>query len=237
MSNDQTTTNSSLTPIILVVSSAQEQAQAALEYINTQLKWNLSPNSTQLTYLNQSQEKISISMVRELIGELAFASHLGKNRAFVLLRSEQLSLAAQNALLKSLEEPPVKTQIILVTTTPNSLLETIRSRCLIKFDQNKDQSTEVETEPLPKTLEKLITDPNSISYTQIIDFTQKNKDKIAALILIKQLLFKITQLQKSAPTTRLTKLQLKLAQAHNYINHNVNLQLSLEDCFFAFKRT
>jgi DNA polymerase III subunit delta' len=43
--------------------------------------------------------------------------------------ADRLSLAAQNALLKTLEEPPGRALIVLVTASPDALLSTVRSRC------------------------------------------------------------------------------------------------------------
>jgi DNA polymerase III subunit gamma/tau len=52
-----------------------------------------------------------------------------KYRVFILDEVHQLTNAAQNAFLKTLEEPPVSTMYILVTTNPEKLLDTIVGRC------------------------------------------------------------------------------------------------------------
>jgi DNA polymerase-3 subunit delta' len=57
------------------------------------------------------------------------SSQLGGARVFVLDQAEWLEEAAQNALLKTLEEPPAGTHLILVTAAEHKLLPTIRSRC------------------------------------------------------------------------------------------------------------
>ena len=43
--------------------------------------------------------------------------------------ADRLSIAAQNALLKTLEEPPGQALLLLVTASPGALLTTVRSRC------------------------------------------------------------------------------------------------------------
>ena len=49
--------------------------------------------------------------------------------------ADRMSSGAQNAFLKTLEEPPPNSVIILITSAPDSLLPTIRSRCqLVKFN-------------------------------------------------------------------------------------------------------
>jgi DNA polymerase-3 subunit delta' len=72
---------------------------------------------------------ISIDQVRDLIGEIAFQPLEARYRVVILDPAEQMRLEAHNSLLKTLEEPPSRTVIILVTTSPYLLLETIRSRC------------------------------------------------------------------------------------------------------------
>ena len=54
---------------------------------------------------------------------------MGNGKVFVIDESELLDRTAQNVLLKTLEEPPAGTYIILVTSKPDQLLPTIRSRC------------------------------------------------------------------------------------------------------------
>ncbi len=73
-------------------------------------------------------KNIRIKQVQNLIGEIAFQPVEARYRVMVLDPAEQMSLPAHHSLLKTLEEPPSRTVIILVTTNPYMLLETIRSR-------------------------------------------------------------------------------------------------------------
>ena len=53
----------------------------------------------------------------------------------ILLEAERLNEESANKLLKTLEEPPASTTMVLVTSSPDDLLDTIRSRCQrIDFD-------------------------------------------------------------------------------------------------------
>jgi DNA polymerase III subunit delta' len=58
------------------------------------------------------------------------AAH-GHGKVFIIDEAELLDDTSQNALLKTLEEPPRETYIILITSRPDRLLPTIRSRCQI----------------------------------------------------------------------------------------------------------
>lgn len=57
------------------------------------------------------------------------SSFLGRGKAFIIDEAEMLEADGQNVLLKTLEEPPPGTLIILVTSSADKLLPTIRSRC------------------------------------------------------------------------------------------------------------
>jgi DNA polymerase-3 subunit delta' len=72
---------------------------------------------------------IPIHVVRNLIQEAQYRPFLGAKRFFILDDAEKLNEAAANAFLKTLEEPPETTYIVLVTAYPDRLLPTIQSRC------------------------------------------------------------------------------------------------------------
>jgi DNA polymerase-3 subunit delta' len=74
-------------------------------------------------------QDISIDQVRTLVlARAAFAPHEGRAKVFVVRRAEELSTSAANALLKTLEEPGPRTHFVLLSSTPDALLPTIRSR-------------------------------------------------------------------------------------------------------------
>lgn len=67
------------------------------------------------------------------INERSQYGHGGKRRVWIIDEAANMSKAANNAFLKLLEEPPVDTIFILVTTEPEKILGTVRSR-LIPFE-------------------------------------------------------------------------------------------------------
>src|SRR6267142_4688762 len=75
-------------------------------------------------------DQVRIEQVRELADFLAVGTHRGGLRVILIYPSEAMNANTQNALLKSLEEPPPATVFLLVATQPNRLLPTVRSRCL-----------------------------------------------------------------------------------------------------------
>jgi DNA polymerase III subunit delta' len=72
---------------------------------------------------------IRIEQVRDVVGQTAYRPFEGRSRVVVFDNADLMGDDAQNALLKTLEEPPGRNVFVLVTARPGVLLDTIRSRC------------------------------------------------------------------------------------------------------------
>jgi DNA polymerase III subunit delta' len=74
---------------------------------------------------------IKIEQTRALAEQAQFRPYEGSRRVFIIDEAEWLRHEAANSLLKTLEEPPDTSLLILITAKPFALLDTIRSRCLL----------------------------------------------------------------------------------------------------------
>ena len=74
-------------------------------------------------------ETIAIDRIRQLIDFAQLSSHRQRAKVAVIAPAERMNAAAANALLKTLEEPPEGTYLLLVSDQPGRLPATIRSRC------------------------------------------------------------------------------------------------------------
>ena len=72
---------------------------------------------------------ITVDTIRSVVRQAAYRPFEGRRRVVVIDDAEQLVPAAQNALLKTLEEPPSASMFLLITHRPHLLLPTVRSRC------------------------------------------------------------------------------------------------------------
>lgn len=79
----------------------------------------------------ETKRNISVAQIRAMQKRLTTRPTLGSKRAIIIDPSDDLEKSASNALLKSLEEPPIGTFFLLVAHRPSRLLPTIRSRCRI----------------------------------------------------------------------------------------------------------
>jgi DNA polymerase-3 subunit delta' len=73
---------------------------------------------------------ITAAAVRELVARVNVASSVSRNKVAVFHDADRMNAAAANILLKTLEEPPARTTLLLLTGRPHALLPTIRSRVL-----------------------------------------------------------------------------------------------------------
>ncbi|RKH65595.1 DNA polymerase III subunit delta' [Corallococcus llansteffanensis] len=73
--------------------------------------------------------ELRVEQIRQLQERLALRGLESKRKVAILVSAEQMNVQAQNAFLKTLEEPPSETTLILVASAMDRLLPTIRSRC------------------------------------------------------------------------------------------------------------
>jgi DNA polymerase-3 subunit delta' len=72
---------------------------------------------------------IKVDQIRAVADFIALSTHRAGHRVLLLHPAEALQPAGANALLKTLEEPPPRTLIVMVSDRPTRLLPTLRSRC------------------------------------------------------------------------------------------------------------
>ena len=76
-----------------------------------------------------ARETIKIEAIRDAVREILGLPFEARARVVLINDAHAMTEQAMNALLKSLEEPPATSHLILVTASPRALLPTIRSRC------------------------------------------------------------------------------------------------------------
>ena len=83
-------------------------------------------------YMNaEGKESIGIDRIREsIVNDVTIRPYHGKVKIYVIDEADKMTVGAQNALLKTIEEPPEYVVILLLVRNMSLLLETIRSRCI-----------------------------------------------------------------------------------------------------------
>ena len=87
-----------------------------------------------------SKNSVGIDAVRLLEEDVSTAPEYGAKKVYVIDRSEKLTVQAQNALLKTIEEPPEYVMLIFICANADALIDTVRSRTVrLDFARNTDE--------------------------------------------------------------------------------------------------
>jgi DNA polymerase-3 subunit delta' len=109
-------------PGMLAAESAIEARESAMEPATRHPDLHVLMPAT-------DKRTISVEQVRDAIADLALTSLSGVGKVLIIEPAESMTLAAANALLKTLEEPTANTYFLLVSHQPGFLPATVRSRC------------------------------------------------------------------------------------------------------------
>ncbi|MBD3280752.1 hypothetical protein GF389_04485 [Candidatus Dojkabacteria bacterium] len=180
------------------------------------------------------KQSIGIKQIKELISWIQTRPYQEKNKVAVILGAEKMTTESQSSLLKVLEEPPARSYILLATTNPRSLLDTVRSRATLI---HVIQETKIELSPSSTLSSFLSIDlQEQVRFMEEIKKIKTPKEKKEA---IRQLLDQLhTHILKSSDISRSSmKSNLKLLkQTETALNTNTNTKLLLENLFFNFRR-
>jgi DNA polymerase III delta prime subunit len=145
--------------------------------------------------LKQNMQSIGIEEIKNLQKKIFLKPLQSETKAIIIEDAHLLTVEAQNALLKVLEEPPDHTIIILASESREQLLSTIISRCqVVTLEEEKKTLTEEEKNEFENLLENL---PSSIIGDRLkqAELLSKDKEKAtewiekAILVLREKLLF------------------------------------------------
>ena len=92
-----------------------------------------SGNHPDIIYISTEGDNIiSVGKIRDqLVGSMEIKPYSSRYKIYIIKEAEKMMEDAQNALLKTIEEPPEYGIVIIITSQPEKLLPTIRSRCVM----------------------------------------------------------------------------------------------------------
>jgi DNA polymerase III delta prime subunit len=187
-----------------------------------------------LHFVNQEDEALQIEDVRRLTQEMTLQPYQTSKSTFIIFQIDKASAPAQNALLKSLEEPPAHVQIFLTTHRVEQVLPTIQSRCVIQLigaptliDDEKIKEKELIHQLFQSTLEG--------SYSDIFGLSEKYKDRAEALTFMQGLINILHHQNQEKPLPKNIHALRAALTTQDMIEKNVNVRLALEDFFLRLK--
>jgi DNA polymerase III subunit delta' len=133
-------------------------------------------NHPDLQIIRPSGAWMKIDQIREIQRRIIYSPLEGKRKIYILTEAERMNLEAANCLLKTLEETPAASVLILLTTNLDALLPTIRSRCQI-----------IPFHPMPiRELAAYLTETHHLEQTQALSVATLSGGAVGkALTLIK----------------------------------------------------
>ncbi len=191
-----------------------------VETINQILKENkLSQIHPNMLWIPRD-EKLGIKEARVITQHLSLKPFQSGGQAVVLLDGDNLTPEAQNALLKTLEEPPERAIILIGVSSEDKLLPTVLSRCQVV----RVQRSEVRVNSDAK-YQKEITELIKSSVEQRFIFIEKLKDRED---FFKALIYYYHQVFYQNQTSELIDFLKQLTRMEEYWQGNVNQRAILE---------
>lgn len=178
---------------------------------------NLTPNHPDLFYFPHDS-KLGILEARKIKEHFSLKPYSAKGRAVVMEDASFLTHEAQNALLKTLEEPPADAILILGAPSEHSFLPTILSRCQIVRVQNSEVRSQKEYH---MDIEKLI---NS-EIEERFEYVEKLKEREEFLHSLVQYFHQKLSIHPGGGHSEFLK---ELLQAEEWSQANVNIRAILE---------
>lgn len=133
--------------------------------------------------IEEEATRIKIAIVKDLIHWIGLKPFEAKMKVFVVSEAQAMTLESQNALLKTLEEPPPHSQIILLAAEASSLLETILSRCVEIKLGTQIQAEEIDQEKNARLLADWIRLGSWAFFSQQAAKTREDQREIVSLII------------------------------------------------------
>ncbi|TSC65421.1 MAG: DNA polymerase III subunit delta' [Microgenomates group bacterium Gr01-1014_80] len=189
---------------------------------------NFSPDHPDLLYF-PNDSKLGIEQARKIKGHFSLKPYSAKGRVAVMEDASALTLEAQNALLKTLEEPPEEALLLLGAKSESDLLPTVLSRCQIVIlgsgttpESNKDSGQN------QNDIENLL----QSSIEERFEYIEKLKDREEFLhdlvIHFRNQLHQLSHDRSTFDAKELNKFLRELLQAEEWAVQNVNIRAILE---------
>ncbi len=174
----------------------------------------------------QLHREILVDQIRQITADAVVAPNEALRKVYILREADHMNIAAQNALLKVLEEPPGHTSFILCTATADALLPTIRSRCLRVDNYARAQELSPLSELAAAFLETAASgDPVGMTRFCMLRTRLSREDAEAFLGELSGALGDILCLRRPNPglsQEHIFKLSALMDRAQNYLRHNVS---------------
>ena len=138
------------------------------------------------TTLPQDKQEINVEQIRALRADAYIRPNEGKRKVYIIDPADAMNPAAQNALLKVLEEGPAYAAFLLCAAQPGKLLDTVRSRCEPLPLPPEEAKPDPELERRAASLAGLLLAGTELAAAQALvelELEKPRPDELSALLL------------------------------------------------------
>lgn len=187
--------------------------------------FNLTKKHLDVLYF-ESGEKLGITEARKIKDHFSIKPYSAKGRAVVLEDASILTLDAQNALLKTLEEPPEEAILLLGAPSEDTFLPTILSRCQVVYVATPDVA--VQTTPdVVGNIKSLLNSATEERF-QYIEKLKNKEEFLQALVAYFRSELHASRPGLDAYNYKMVSFLKELLQAEKWAKQNVNIRAILE---------
>ena len=208
-------------PATLIISDNDNAAIASIKDIYRTLNHNYHVNDPD-SYRINAATGWGIDQIRLLKKFLSNKPYSSNNKIIIITQAENLLLEAQNALLKTLEEPGPDNYLILTTSKPSSLLPTVLSRCHLIRNISKT---------IPQSVKSI--SPSTNLLNDLKKSEELSLDKDAVLPLLENQLKAYQQQLSSDPSPETVRIIKKIIKSILMIRAHVDPKSALDFFFLS----
>ena len=173
------------------------------------------------------RREIYVDQIRDVAADAVVLPNEAECKVYIIRDADTMNAAAQNALLKVLEEPPRFVSFLLVAASASALLETVRSRCVTVHVGGEDAAPSAEARALA---ERFLDYAAAGAKISLLSFANENADlgnaemtefvTAAQMLLTDMLCGRLPDLRM--PRERMLRLAALLRTAEEYLRFNVS---------------
>ncbi len=194
-----------------------------VEEIRLHLK-GVNTNHPDVLYF-KAEEKLGIAEARKIKNHFSLKPYSAKGRAVILEDASVMTIEAQNALLKTLEEPPSSAILILAAPSDSKFLPTILSRCQIIRLQAIRLQAQGSSQKKTEDIEKLL----SSNIEERFEYIEKCKER-------EEFLHALVSYFRDKNVLKFKSFIEELLQAEAWAEANVNIRAILEYLMLVMPR-
>ncbi len=191
-------------------------------------------NNPDCEIVETDEKSIKVAQIRELQKDILKKPISGERKVYIIPQANKLNIAAQNCLLKTLEEPPEYVTLIMTASSIYSVIGTVRSRV-----KTVRLPISIELDIKPEIIEILDTlkYKNRVEVLKYSEFFEKNKDNIIEILhemlmyCNKRILNEKNQLSEQYiyDTITFAKYVTIINLAEQRLNENSNFSMTIDE--------